>query len=547
MLPLEERVANLITKLTQRADHPTWQEEEEDGASSLVQDVSTITSRIQRGRGAACVMIDGRPQYKRVNRIARIVPMLDLAQETIVNSNSTTFEDQLEALRALSTLGLAPNTSKVREYAERNYLMFWEDMNQDPVFKEYQSVPFPIKKATFLLFLFKMRVEVRYSYKTVRDTFANSLSNHLRDTNRGDPKKEFGIDIQNILRAILRKYGNESKKVAPLLNQDLRIWCSKLNFYSEAESRLIAVLLFGRASGQRVDTYAAVTLRHLKFFRVNSKLACIMKIVKDKVLLSEPREQTIYGTGTLSSCPVLALLWYLYTKRCVFHSATSFTEFIENGSLSPRDECLDWPMFAALGNNTKTIANKELATSMKRSAHLLLTKRYSPRSLRSGCVCQFLINSIQRKKTIDGNDFKAIQMHIGWRDDKSMSFYIRTAQTRYQHIQSLLDPDLFSNPFQDINALIHETTGEGSTSATTSECAITQPKKKRHGKRRILDAVTSVRWRKMPREMKVFILNNKGWVWVWDSLVPKPNPRIMVIYGERSPKEVRFRLKKKVG
>ncbi|MNF17511.1 hypothetical protein D3C80_2210560 [compost metagenome] len=58
------------------------------------------------------------PLEERVaNLITRIVPMLDLAQETIVNSNSTTFEDQLEALQSLSTLGLAPNTSKVREYA----------------------------------------------------------------------------------------------------------------------------------------------------------------------------------------------------------------------------------------------------------------------------------------------------------------------------------------------------------------------------------------------------------------------------------------------
>ncbi|MNF14039.1 hypothetical protein D3C80_2160960 [compost metagenome] len=42
-------------------------------------------------------------------------------------------------------LRLAPNTQKVRLYAERNYLMFYENMTAEDDFKVYQEQPFPVK------------------------------------------------------------------------------------------------------------------------------------------------------------------------------------------------------------------------------------------------------------------------------------------------------------------------------------------------------------------------------------------------------------------
>lgn len=208
-------------------------------------------------------------------------------------------------------------------------------------------------------------------------------------------------------------------KVAPLLNNDLKKWSAKLNLYDESDARTHALIKFGRAGGQRTDTYVAAQVQHINCHLVKGKVVIVFTIVKDKILLSQPREQTIYGTGSIDNCPNLALLWYLSTKRKVF-VREDFRDMIEHGDFKIKDECKTWPLFSCLNTDTDAVENDGLGKAMKLSASKLLAKRYTPRSLRSGCVCQFLLNSIKSKGTVDTNDYISIKTHIGWRDEKSI-------------------------------------------------------------------------------------------------------------------------------
>ena len=163
--------------------------------------------------------------------------------------------------------------------------------------------------------------------------------------------------------------------------------------------------------------------------------------------------------------------------------------------------------------NNVIVDNNTLSKSMKLSAAKHLAKRYTPRSLRSGCVCQFIINGIRSKGSVDTSDYIAIKTHVGWRDEKSILCYIRTAQTKYQHIQSLLDPDAFSNPIGDVIELIAITTGD-TTNRQPSHCEssdqVVLPKRRRQAKRQVLETISTVRWRKLPKEMKALVLNHNS-------------------------------------
>ena len=353
---MEQRYCNLYNKILQKQDHPDFVDgflttDKElsilDGDTiindHLLDDIDLLTQKFMKR--TAITEHHGHKTFQPVKRMAKTRTRNDLAPSHIINEQPKSLIERIQALAMTAELRLAPNTQKVRLYAERNYLMFYENMIAEADFKGYQEQPFPIKKVTFLLFLWSMRVELNYSYKTVRDTFANSLANHLRDTRRGDPKQEFGNDIKHLLRALLRKYGNQTHKVSPLLNKDLRTWTSRLNLYDEGDARINAIIQYGRAGGQRIDTYVAAQIQHIKWHLVDDKIVSIFTIVKDKVLLHEPREQTIYGTGNMITCPNLALLWYLSTKRHVF-TCDDFQQLIRTGDFQVRQECLTWPLAA---------------------------------------------------------------------------------------------------------------------------------------------------------------------------------------------------------
>ena len=156
-----------------------------------------------------------------------------------------------------------------------------------------------------------MRVIHKYAYATVKNVFINELNAYIIDNKLGgNPKLEYGDDLRNLLRSLLRKYGNQVYKVNPLYNIEREKIRASLDLRKELDARTNAVMYFGRAGGNRGDTYESMTLGHLEFKKVpttenNFVISVYCKIVKDKVLLSAPRYQTIMGSENHSQCPVL--------------------------------------------------------------------------------------------------------------------------------------------------------------------------------------------------------------------------------------------------
>lgn len=169
----------------------------------------------------------------------------------------------------------------------------------------------------------------------------------MRDTNRGNPKLEYRPAISHLLRALLRKYGNEVFKVAPLLNKDMKAWTSKLNLYIESDSRLNAFIKYGRAGGQRTDSYQFGKLGHVHWYLRNTRIATIFEICKDKIPLSEPR-QTNYSCEDFNSCPNKALLWYLAHIRQVFNIG-GYDAVLSSGDFNFKEGYEKQPLFTKLG------------------------------------------------------------------------------------------------------------------------------------------------------------------------------------------------------
>lgn len=58
-----------------------------------------------------------------------------------------------------------------------------------------------------------MRVIYKYTDSTVKSIFVNALNAYILENDLGgNPKKEYGLDIKNLLRGLLRKFGNQVYK-----------------------------------------------------------------------------------------------------------------------------------------------------------------------------------------------------------------------------------------------------------------------------------------------------------------------------------------------
>ncbi len=127
-----------------------------------------------------------------------------------------------------------------------------------------------------------------------------------------DIRLELEGEIKNILKSLLRKFGNDTLKVAPLMNPDLvklRLLCDQ---HSETGSKLDALLAQGRARGLRADSFENIKIKHLSFRMVVAmnkiRLNLNILIKKDKVLLQTEWKQNLLGWVKLSMCPNISLL-----------------------------------------------------------------------------------------------------------------------------------------------------------------------------------------------------------------------------------------------
>ncbi len=105
-----------------------------------------------------------------------------------------------------------------------------------------------------------------------------------------------------------------------------------------------------------------------------------------------------------------------------------------------KEECL-WEPFFKVINIDQGATSKDISNTIKKH----LGKRYSFRSLRSGCVCQVFINSILRCGHVTHETRQAVKLHVGWLQDSSMDYYIRVAAYKYQNVLALQESSDYDN------------------------------------------------------------------------------------------------------
>ncbi|KAL9650257.1 hypothetical protein ABK040_014912 [Willaertia magna] len=146
-------------------------------------------------------------------------------EEEQENTNNTDEANDIELLtedfiattdkiQEIYQLKLSNNTNYLKQYALRKYHEFYELKKDDIGFLEYQgNLPFPIKQWTFAAFIYYLRVNEKYSHSTCTWTFFYSFASYIKENNLGDPKSEYGTFIFDLLKGLLRKFGNYTDKV----------------------------------------------------------------------------------------------------------------------------------------------------------------------------------------------------------------------------------------------------------------------------------------------------------------------------------------------
>ncbi len=410
---------------------------------------------------------------KPVKKMVKKNKKVDLLPSVAANPFETSI-DGLVLLNVAQSNHLSPNTQKIRDYAVRCYRQWLDEMKaKDELFAKYQPQYYPIKKASFLLFILAMRINENYAYKTVRDVFANSLCNEVRDKNYGgNPKKEYGDSIRKVLRFLLRKFGNQVDKVQPLLNHDRKLLRSKLDKNLLNDARADVLFSFCRSSGLRGDSFQHMKLKDLTFQKITnsrgiSTLVVSLSIWKDKFVLDEPRCQTLYGCGNHQECGNMSLLWYLSHWRKVFEKSNDPDIIWTSGDFKIKENCLQEPLFKAI-NTDEDATPKDISNTIKNYAKKHLGKRYSFRSLRSGCVCQVFINSILRSGHVTHETKQAVKLHVGWLQDTAMDYYVRVAAYKYQNVLALQQSTDYDDGVDNVLTLVRQDSNELLESSTST-------------------------------------------------------------------------------
>ncbi|KAL9657983.1 hypothetical protein ABK040_016633 [Willaertia magna] len=126
-----------------------------------------------------------------------------------------------DKIQEIYQLKLSNNTNYLKQYALRKYHEFYELKKDDIGFLKKNKIrflPFPIKQWTFAAFIYYLRVNEKYSHSTCTWTFFYSFASYIKENNLGDPKSEYGTFIFDLLKGLLRKFGNYTDKVYPCLN-----------------------------------------------------------------------------------------------------------------------------------------------------------------------------------------------------------------------------------------------------------------------------------------------------------------------------------------
>ncbi|KAL9654698.1 hypothetical protein ABK040_006760 [Willaertia magna] len=345
------------------------------------------------------------------------------------------FLSSVEKMKEIHDLKITQGTSYMRNYALRMYKQYYNSRRNDQAFIDYQPKPFPIKKCTFIL---------------VFGLLCMDFVVFVRERHFGDPKKDYGPYLYELLRGLLRKFGNYIDKVYPCLNYCRDKIIQSLDLNTVYGKRVNAIVRQARARGLRGDTFEYCTLKDItwskniiqddngvdKWFIITTDLW----IVKDKRLtFITTRNQRVHGRFNLSKCANIALLIYLADHRQVFEAGSS-VNVIKTNNFNLRPGYGNLPMFSKLYSPLPMSA-KDLNNIVKYASDAVNEDiKITFRSMRSGCLCQAFLEDLAENKVIREETVTAMMDHIGWKNRRSMDPYIRWVVMKFRNVTALQEP-----------------------------------------------------------------------------------------------------------
>jgi len=391
-------------------------------------------------------LIEGRNQ-RVLDTIANPKPIKQMAKKPIVDNHPEIAQldfskdlDELQVgLREHFELIFSKGTELNQIYALRVYMHFYRTVvHGKKLWMKIQADPFPIKGTTFLLFLIWAR-QNRYAYSTVKNCFCNALCRviELNGSLGKSPRTDTEL-VGGILRALRRKYGNQTFKSNALLNPHMFAWIKKLNMGLFRDIMLKALILFGRYTALRGDSIKVMNLFDIEFqVQTNGDeewyVNAMVTIRKEKYLgTGEIRNFYLHGKKNHEFCPVMSLIFYLF-HRGVFaeqKKGQSWTDFRKgmNFAINPQRERN--PLFTHTTMKSRC-TSKAMSNYLKNSSRKLLDITYSMRSLRSGAIISLYTTYVimTDNPSMQVAASLPIKMMVGHLKTKSQEYYLRQAVT----------------------------------------------------------------------------------------------------------------------
>ncbi|KAL9657423.1 hypothetical protein ABK040_014410 [Willaertia magna] len=406
--------------------------------------IPVISNNNNNNRNKFLAMFETMEPIKEVlKKNVPIIESINEDNEEEIEDLDEDFDLAKEQIDKIYEKRLSDGTIYLRNYAARAYKTFYNSKRYDRKFMEYQPNPFPIQKYTFGAFLYEMRKTKKYSHSTCNWVFLHNLCAICKDNDLGDPMKEYGNFLRGILRGFLRKFGNNIDKVTPCINYFRDAICQSLDLTTVRNTRTNAILKQGRLRGLRADSWEYAKLHYLtwkkhiisdKWILINTDLT----IIKDKVLMTEPRLQTATGELDISRCANVALLLYLADERQVFEAGDSASVLL-TGNFKYKKGCELEPIFTKPGT-TLVATSKDLSNTIINASKIVDPSwRITFRSLRAGCLCQAFLEDIVNNNRIREETINTMVQYIGWKHKICMLPYVRWIVTKYNNVTAILE------------------------------------------------------------------------------------------------------------
>jgi len=369
--------------------------------------------------------------------------ILEIPTVQDVNERENISRNEAERIFEIEKVSRNAIRNKNYLYALKSYLTWYKQKEKDPIFKNTQPTYFPINMSVLKLFCTHLKDSKNYKVKSIKNIVIWSLIPYLEFRKAQSFTEVEKIEIRLFINGFWVFNIDKVSKSLPLMNNAMEKLRKVLNVNMEHDSLLDMLIVFGRYSGLRFDTLRFIKIDDIKFSKriVMDKYVMYiaeMFLVKDKSKVRTSRLKVYYGNLVLSQCPILPIIFYLFQHREAFMSST--LSGVLEGDFRLKDEVKNQYLFV-VPNKLEQMENKRASAYMRQlclRAKFPKNEWYTTRSLRSGVVCNYLLQSLLRNGgTPSVDDVQLITRHVGWANPESMEPYRRYITEKYSTPDSI--------------------------------------------------------------------------------------------------------------